>query len=129
MTNDYRPVPFEQLTAKGNDFSVYMTWRGIITAIKSKYKEPKHLAKENFSENGNQEKVSLCSLCKNKRICRQFVRRKSERRATIPKLKDELNISDHEMEKVLLLPFKVSTDVKCRDFQYTQNYAHFAMKT
>ena len=80
--------------------------------MKSKYKEAKHLAKENFSENElevevNQEKVSLTSLCRNKMIYREFVRRKLETRTTISKLKDELNISDHEMEKVFLLPFKV----------------------
>ena len=33
-------------------------------------------------------------------------------RITISKLKDELNVSDHEIGTVFLLPFKVSTDVK-----------------
>ena len=68
----------------------------------------------------NQEKVSLGSLCRNKKIYREFVRRKPETRATISKLKvkDELNISNPEMARVFLPPFKVSTDVKSRDFQY-----------
>ena len=51
FTNDNQPVPFKQLVAKGIDFSIYLTWRGITGAMKSNYKEPKHLAKENFSDN------------------------------------------------------------------------------
>ena len=114
----------EQLIAKGNGFSIFMTWRRIIKAIKSKYKEPQHLPQENLSVNElevevNQERISLSSLCRNKKYYREFVRRKSETRATILKLKDELsNMSDHEMEQVFLLPFKVLMDIKSRDFQY-----------
>ena len=117
-------MPFEQLVAKRIDFSSNMTWGGG-EAMKSNYKEHNILRKKNFSENElevevNQEKVSLCSLCGNKRVYREFIRRKPKTRVTISKLKYELNTSDHdhEMEKVFLLPFKVSTDVKSRDFQY-----------
>ena len=48
---DNCPVSYEYLSTKGIDFSTYMTWRGIIRAIRSKYREPKHLANENFSLN------------------------------------------------------------------------------
>ena len=51
FTNANRPAPFEELIRKGINFSIDMTWRGIIRAMQCKYNEPKHLAKENFSEN------------------------------------------------------------------------------
>ena len=87
-----------------------MTWRGIIRAIKSKYREPKHLANENFSLNKldvtiNHEKMSLSSLCRNRRIYQEFVRRKSEMRQTITKLKHEFKISDNEMRKGIQITF------------------------
>ena len=87
-----------------------MTWRGIIRATKSKYREPKHLANENFSLNKldvtiNHEKMSLSSLCHNRRIYQEFARRKLETRQTITKLKHEFRISDNEMRKVFKLPF------------------------
>ena len=50
FTENNHLVSYEYLSTKGIDFSTYMTWRGIIRAIKSKYREPKHLANENFVE-------------------------------------------------------------------------------
>ena len=77
FTENNHLVSYEYLSTKGIDFSTYMTWRGIIRAIKSKYREPKHLANENFSLNRldvtiNHEKMSLSSLCRNKRIYQEF---------------------------------------------------------
>lgn len=114
------------LSCKDND-TVILIWQQYskTDGIKSKYKEPKHFAKENFSENeievelnrtwsGDKSILALPSLCQNKKIYRKFVHRKLETRVTILKLKDEFNISDREMKNVFL-PFKVLTEVKSHD--------------
>ena len=88
----------------------YMVWGGIIEAIKSSYNEPKHRAKERFHIETlhvviNQENISLSSLYCNNKTYQEFVRRKSETRKTIVRLKTELSVSDKEIKKDFWFPF------------------------
>ena len=74
------------------------------------------LQKNSFAQklactNQSGEKVSHSSLYCNYKICQEYVRRK-----TIVRLKTELNVSDSEMKKHFLLPFKTLSGTMSRDF-------------